>query len=88
MAKNKQSNFFLYFGLAWLVLGSPFLLMGRVMIDSEQRFEAEGVQVTGKITNKTITIPVKRGSRALSPRPARKTSAAATAEKSNIAIMG
>ena len=50
----KQSNFFLFFGLAWIVLCIPFLLFGRIMIVSEQRFEAEGIKVAGTVTGKKV----------------------------------
>ena len=54
MAKQKQSNFFLIFGLAWIVLCVPFLLFGRIMIFSEQRFEAEGVKASATLTGKNV----------------------------------
>ena len=51
---NAGSKFALIFGAIWLVLSVPFILAGVHMLNMEQRYESEGVAVSGSVDSKRI----------------------------------
>jgi hypothetical protein len=57
-APNQKSQtggkFALIFGIVWLVVALPFTFAGIYMLKMEDRYEKEGVEVTGAVTSKHI----------------------------------
>lgn len=50
----KRSKFLIIFGLAWLVFGIPFMLLGRHILNLDARYASEGIKATATVLGKRV----------------------------------